>query len=69
MSCLMLPELPLSDHIAIELRRAARLQALATDVLAVLDPPVKKAASPASLPLDAGGSNPFPRPEHTACTR
>jgi hypothetical protein len=60
MSCLTVSDLPLSEQAALELSWAEKLIVLCRDVLLVLDSPVKKAASPGSLPLDAGESDSLP---------
>ena len=67
MSCLMLSELPLSEQVAIQLAQAARLGAVAGDVLTLLDSPVKKATSLVSIPLDAGESDSIPVPHVLGC--
>jgi hypothetical protein len=50
MSCLAVSDLPLSEHIALELGWAEKLTVLCRDVLLVLDSPVKKAAPRLSPP-------------------
>jgi hypothetical protein len=65
MSCLILADLSLSEHIAMELERAARMAPLYRAALNRLDAAAQHAVTPCTAPtlLGAAGSNPPPMQE------